>query len=63
MSSSVLYQPRPAIDRPTGSAAIARQRLYQTLQRERVLLRERNADQLLLIALLHSNESGPSCEE
>lgn len=52
MNSAVTHQLRLVIDRPTGSALIARQRLHQTLQRERLLLREHGADQTLLLALL-----------
>ncbi|MEF3274125.1 MAG: hypothetical protein K6356_06935 [Chloroflexus sp.] len=53
---------KPVSDHPTGSAAIARRRLLQTLQRERALLRERNADQMLLTALLSGNLPAPPHE-
>ncbi len=52
MNSALTLQPRPVIDRPSGSAFIARQRLRQTLQRERLLVRDQGADQALLLALL-----------
>lgn len=52
MNSAVTHQLRLVIDRPAGSARIARQRLHQTLQRERLLAREHGADQALLLTLL-----------
>ncbi|ACL25160.1 hypothetical protein [Chloroflexus aggregans] len=52
MNSSRLYSSRLLSDRPAGSALVARQRLRQTLERERLLVREPNADQRLLVALL-----------
>ncbi len=52
MNSALTLQARLVIDRPSGSALIARQRLRQTLQRERLLVRDQVADQALLFALL-----------
>ncbi|OAN47171.1 hypothetical protein A6A03_00035 [Chloroflexus islandicus] len=52
MNSALTLQPRLVLDRPSGSALIARQRLRQTLQRERLLVRDQAADQALLFALL-----------
>ncbi|MFN3372257.1 MAG: hypothetical protein ACK44M_01675 [Chloroflexus sp.] len=52
MNSVLTLQPRLVIDRPAGSALIARHRLRQTLQRERLLVRDQVADQALLFALL-----------
>lgn len=52
MNSALTLQPRLVFDRPSGSALIARQRLRQTLQRERSLVRDQGADQALLFALL-----------
>lgn len=52
MNSALTLQPRLVIDRSSGSALIARQRLRQTLQRERLLVRDQVADQALLFALL-----------
>lgn len=63
MNSSVSYLPRPANDRPSGSALIARQRLRQTLQRERLLVREYGADQALLLALLTAEAPAAPCQE
>ncbi|WP_322489766.1 hypothetical protein [Chloroflexus sp.] len=52
MNSALTLQPRLVLDRPSGSALIARQRLRQTLHRERLLVRDQAADQALLFALL-----------
>lgn len=48
--------------RPTTSAAIARQRLHQTLQRDRLAIAERQPDQQLLSRLLEAEVPHSSSE-
>ncbi|MGQ9614151.1 MAG: hypothetical protein ACUVSL_13470 [Chloroflexus sp.] len=48
--------------RPTASAAIARQRLRQTLQRDRLTIAEQRLDQQLLNRLLEAEVPHSSSE-